>query len=166
MVYHRWVEVAEMPDLDSASGEIVGDQAPVALPPQGFGTHEHERRLASEGGHQRLTKLWRFHVVRVAAERRDPPGAVNGVGRRIATAAEVHEMRVRDVGRVERVGQRVTAEPRMPARARESAYVDECGDPVWRQEAHEIVDRARRMPDRIDRGRRVRDVVERDYRGG
>jgi hypothetical protein len=73
-------------------------------------------------------KLRRFHVVGIAAECIEAPTRVDRVRRGVTPAAEVDEVSVVDVGGAKGCRQCITAELRMPTRARESAHVDQRRD--------------------------------------
>jgi hypothetical protein len=79
-------------------------------------------------------ELRRLHIVRVAAESVESPARVDRIGRGVAPAAEITEMRVGNAGRTERRGERIAAELRVPARAGETADVDQRRDAVRREQ--------------------------------
>lgn len=108
----------------AARHEQLGDQLSVATPPNRLGAEEAGRRLLERSG-QRLLPLGRPHARGVIAERgRADAGEALLAGLAAAAAAQRLGMPVGDPGYAQRLGQRVSVELRIPARAWEPADVD------------------------------------------
>ena len=115
----------QVDDLVPAGRQQLGDQAPVAPPPDGLGAHEAGRRPGELGGEGGLPRF-RPHPRGVAAEGGDADAAEVLLARLAAPApAELDRVPVADAGFVEGVGERNLVELRIAARVREAADVDE-----------------------------------------
>src|SRR6266545_3425478 len=89
----------------------------------------------------------RRHVIGIPAESGHPPGPVGRAGHGIAPPAEVRLVRVGDGDSGKGTRQRGSAEMGIPARARESAHVDEDRGLELREQGEQLRERARRMAD-------------------
>ena len=67
--------------LPSGCEKLVGNEAAVAAPRQGFGAHDGRARVAREMAQfgKGDTEFWREHVARVGCEGGNAPGIVGGV---------------------------------------------------------------------------------------
>ena len=141
-----------MAHRDAARHQGIGDQLPVAPPPDRLGAHHRGRRVAGDGNQliKRRAKRLRFHVIGVAAKPFDPPGGVPRVAPGLAHAAERRAVPVDDRGVPQRRGQRIGRKMRMPSRARDRSDVHKLLDAVGGQQLDEIIQRARRMPNGVD----------------
>src|ERR687897_3805207 len=107
-----------------ARREELGDQLPVAAPPNRLGTEETGRRLLERGG-QRALPLLRSHARRVAAERGRADAAESLLaGLAAAAASQRLGMPIGDPGCAQRLVQRVSVELRIPPRGGEAAGRD------------------------------------------
>ena len=96
----------DVENLPALGDELVGDEAAVAAPGEGFGAHDGGARVAGEGLEfvERSFEFFGEHVVGVGGEGGDVPGGVVGgfdVARG-AAAAEVGEVGVGDAEVLER----------------------------------------------------------------
>lgn len=105
--------------------ERVGDQHPVALPPDGFGTHDSH--VPDSAKHQQLvdrrSKLCCLHVIGVTTESGILPPTIRRIGSRLPQAAERWEMLVLDPFAFQMRVERFTIEMRMASRSRNRADV-------------------------------------------
>src|SRR5262245_29809066 len=87
-----------MRDVVAGGDESIRDQPAMALPPQGFGTHDRDATLVCERNQciECRAELRRLHVVGVAAKGGDTPAGVARVLPRGASAAEVRHPAIRD----------------------------------------------------------------------
>lgn len=102
-------DVADMPAFEHHG---VGDEGAVAAPGNGFSAHDCSWGGACdlrEGG-QAFCELWRGHVVGIATKGCVAPAGVDGVFAGVAAAAEGFQLRVMNLGGVERGRQCVGVE--------------------------------------------------------
>ena len=142
----------EMPHVETAGDEGIGDEAPMASPPQRLGAHH--RHTPAEGRTLQLIepaeKLGRLHVLGVGRERRVAPRA-----RRTAAAPTttqlVAEPSIGDPGPSQRGGEDLAAEVRVASRAGITPHVDEKDDAGAGHQGDEVIDRPRAVADGPDR---------------
>ena len=100
---------------------------------------------------QGVLELLGVGVIGVGIERFDPPAAVGGVGKTGATSAtEVGEMAVADAGVAQRGLERLAAEVRLAARAREAADIGDKLDAMGLQDRQQVGELAVRVADGPD----------------
>src|SRR5262249_58132749 len=104
----------DVPDLDTAYEERIGDQLTMATPGHRFGAEDGGRSLARELEQpvERGLELVRVHVVGVGAEGGALPGDVARVALPAASPAQAGKPGVGDARRRERVAQRLAREVR------------------------------------------------------
>src|SRR5439155_1098873 len=95
-------------------------------------------------------ELRRLHVVGIGAEALAPPGDVRRSGTAAAASAEPGEPGVLESGAREGAGERLAREVRLPPRGREAPHVGDARDAVRAEQRDEVVERERRMSDRVD----------------
>lgn len=132
--------------------QVVGDDAPVATPPHGFRTHE--RAAPGRGAiHQILQPLPEGRAARVRRISGEAGVGPEILGRRAvefgfrAAPAQRRQVPVVDSMRIEHPGQRIRVVLWKAARAGQAAHIHDAFDARFRQQAHELVERPRRMAD-------------------
>jgi hypothetical protein len=136
------IDAEEVDDVATPHDERVGDEAPVAAPPQRLGAHDGERAVGVLEAHDGVAELRRVRVVGVVAERVDAPGGVTArsVGALAPAAAEVvAPPLVCDAEVGQRLAQRRFAHVRVAAAARVAADVDESLDAGGAQDGDELL---------------------------
>lgn len=126
----------------AADGEHVGDERAMAAPGNGFGAHDGAGLCpgkAFEAG-ERGGEFGSLHVVGETAKTGIVPAGVDGIGARVAQAAQFWEVGVGDVRAAKGLGEGVMIELRIVAGLRNGAHVDETFDVVRFQEREEVVD--------------------------
>ena len=146
-------------DDESAREQVIGDDAPVASPPERFGTHDraasHAAQLekATEPDFERLGK----RIVGIIVEAAILPEAVHmrchqpGGG---SQAAEFGDSFVTDPMRRQLVGQDIKIVLRIGARTRHASNVDYHVYSPSAEQRHESLDRSGRVTDGEDRRKR------------
>jgi len=142
----------------AAHRERVSDKGTMAAPGDGFGAHDGaELRVrqffeASES----CSEFGGLHVIGEASKAGIVPASVDGIGARVAKAAEFWKMPVGDVRAANGGGERVASELRIVTGLGNGAHVDEALNLVSFEEGEEIVDGAVGMADGEDeRSRRA-----------
>src|SRR3954462_9926211 len=138
-----------MTDLDAAGDGRIGDELAVASPPDRFGAHHRGGSVAGPL-HQVVERVFerrRLHVIGVAAESLDPPRGVHRITPRLAKAAKLCHMAIRDSGVGKRRCEDLTAEMRVPARTRHRAYIGKLHDLVRSQKLQKFGERSDRVTD-------------------
>jgi hypothetical protein len=146
----------DVDDRDASSGQRVGDQRSMAAPGHGFSAHDDgwSRGRERYQSFQVLAKLSGLHVVGVATERGIAPGRVDRVRSRPPEATEPGKMFVAD-SRIAKAGpQSFLTKLRVVSGLGDSADVDQLLDSVRLENADELLDGMRRMPDGVNRGER------------
>src|SRR5947209_5842826 len=95
-------------------------------------------------------KLERLHVIGVPAKTTVAPAEVHGIRARPPETSQARHVDVADPGAREIVGQPITIELRIVARARNSANVDEAPDTLGGEQADQVVDAPRTVAHRPD----------------
>src|SRR5438105_14822639 len=130
-----------MDDFVAPCDEKLGDQAPVAAPPDRLGAHEARRR-ASERLGERLLPCGSPHPRGVAPEGSHAQAGEPLLARLAAeAAAELDRVLVHDAGLLERVTQRALVELWVAARAGKAADVDQRFDSGLLQRLNELFER-------------------------
>ena len=141
--------------LMSRRFQVVGDQGPMASPPDGFGAH-HGCAPRSRRVHQTFNTIAEWfceHVIRIAAERFVPPRRVRRIGLRFATSTQFGKVEVIDARAVKRLREWDPAEVGMTARAGKVANVRQESDVLALKQGQELFERSRRMSNRPNGGR-------------
>src|SRR5690606_13685217 len=102
---------------------------------------------------QPRAELLRLHVVGVPAEGGVPPDGVHRLRGRPAPPPQLREVHVVEPRDAQRGGEGLGVEVRVRAGAREAAHVRDALHLVRLQQAQELLQRARGVPDRPDRER-------------
>jgi hypothetical protein len=114
-----------MDDSVAACNEQLGDQPPVAAPPERLGAHEAGRRICKRLGEGALPGLG-SHPGRVAAEGGDSEAAEPFLARlAAAAAAQFHRVAVGDSRVAQGLRERGLSELGVASRAWKAAHVDE-----------------------------------------
>jgi hypothetical protein len=127
----------DVQDSPAADNELVGDQAAVAAPRQGFGTHDCSARF---GGHRcELLKsageVRGQHVIRKCSEGGDTPsGILGGWNTLCAPTAQVWKVDVLDFRVIKGSRERLAAKLRISSRSRETTYVGDGFDPFFSEQ--------------------------------
>jgi hypothetical protein len=138
----------EMHDLLSASLQELGNQAPVAPPPERLRAHEAGGRLRKHLSERRLPSR-SAHAGGIAAKR----GNAKTVERVLAglageATAELDNMPVRDPAFLEHRSERRLVELGVVTRARKPSHVDQRADAGLLEDRHELFRRPCPMTDR------------------
>jgi hypothetical protein len=134
--------------------ELIGDEAAVAAPGEGFGAHDGRALLSGEGLQifERRFEIVGEHVIGVRCERGDLPGRVfRGFAWRSAAAAEGREVGVGDAEVLQCGCECIAIEVRVAAGAGEAADVGEGFDFFGGEQGEEIVQLAVGVADGPDR---------------
>lgn len=117
----------------------VGDQRPMALPPERLRTHDRYPSLLrqTQQPSQTRPKLRSLHVVRVSPEGKVPPSRVMAVRARCAPPAEFGESLVADTRRCQLIFQHLRAEVRMLPGSGEPTDVGDDLDPMCEEQRKE-----------------------------
>jgi hypothetical protein len=97
MLSHR-TAAENVKDLQATARELVGNHVSMASPRDCLRAHEGHARCEGEEPVDSSSKLWRRHVIGVAAERLISPGVVGRIGSGFASPAELREVGVADSG--------------------------------------------------------------------
>jgi plastocyanin len=142
------VRSQQMDDLVTARHEQLGDEAAVAAPPEGLGTEEAGSRLC-ERGVERLLPLRGAHLGQVTPEGGSPDAREALLaGLPAQSPTQLAGVAVGKSGGVERGSERTLVELRVAPGAREAPHVDQRCDVRPAQGLHQLVRRARPVPDR------------------
>ena len=128
------------------------------MTPPWHGLGAHQRHLLDlrtiDTLRQASLEIRGLHVIGIAAESRVAPATVHGVGARVPQPAQTGQVRVLNAGSAESRRQQLTAELRIVARSRNRSYIEEASHTVLAEQADELLDRPRGMPDRENATRR------------
>src|SRR6185369_1908135 len=124
----------------------------MTAPRHRFGAHERKSALRADAFHcaHNLLKLFGQHEIRVSAKGGDSPAGIRRVGRGFSKAAEIAAPKVVDAARLERRAERFAVEPRVAARRRPAAHVDQKLDRMSVQKLNQYFAGASRMADGVD----------------
>jgi hypothetical protein len=135
---------------------VVGDNATVAAPPDGLGTHDRACFTLGEleQGAQRILESSRFSVVRIIVKRPELPAGVHAHAYELtlgAPSAERLHVSIGDSCTPERRSQGLAVKPRVGPRARNASHVNDMNHSKCVEYVDELTRAARGMPDGIER---------------
>ena len=137
-------------DVPSTDREIVGNNSPMASPPQPLRTHVRSPRAGTGLSQfvQPRIEIRALRIVSVRAKRRKLPRCVRRIlALRMPPPAQLLEPSVFDSNPPERARKFRLVELRPSLRTRERAHVNDGRDSMLAQKLEELFDRMRRMPD-------------------
>ena len=138
----RLVSGDDVVDVDSPHRKRIGDQGTMTSPGHRFRTHDRSWQTGCQPP-ERVEiglKLERLHVIGVPAKTTVAPAEVHGIRARPPETSQARHVDVADPGAREIVGQPITIELRIVARARNSANVDEPPDTLGGEQADQVVE--------------------------
>jgi len=121
----------------------------MASPPDRFRAHDRGRSRffrKIDKSRDSFSKIFRFHVIGVAAERFVAPGRVLRIRVRFASSAKLWKVLVANPGRAQRLRQRLPAKLRITLRTGKHPHVRNGFNSILFQGRKEHLDLARRMP--------------------
>lgn len=145
------VKSSDVRDFHAAHFQEIGNQGAMTAPPKKFRAHDGGwSDFASEIDKATHTflKFFHLHVIGVTAKRLVAPSRIARIRSGFAAATEFREMLVTNSTFTQRRGQRLLVELRVSLRARQESNIRNKLDPVFLERRHEIVDLARRVPNR------------------
>jgi len=135
--------------------QVIGDDAPMAAPPDGLGAHDHAPVPVAEPAQSRKAggEGLRQGIVGIVPEAAYPPIGVRGqlgaarlramlAARLRAMAAKFRDMPIADLPRRQRFGEAFTVELRIGARPRHRSHVDDEIDARFPEQIAEFADRS------------------------
>ena len=130
--------------------QVIGDDAPMAAPPDGLGAHDRAPILAAELLQSRKAcgEGLRQSIIRIVSKTAHPPISVRGrfgAARLFAKAAKFRDMLIADLPRRQRFGEAFTVELRIGARPRHRSHVDDEIDARFLEQISEFDDRSSGM---------------------